>query len=712
MRVRLLLAAATCASLFLGCRGCEGSTNKVKPILAVTPNQLNFGKVKVGQSAELVGTLEAQSNTSVSITGWTLSDGPIAGAAAAYSVVEKPDGVPPLGKAEYRVRFTPTDVQAYEATLIIASNDPEHPTFELPITGEGAHPLMAVTPECNATLGCEATVVESPPAIDFGPEPFQRQVEIPATKLPKINLVNESDVELVVTKIAFEGPDASAFSFVTGPSGLPPFPLTLKGGEGVNLSIRFKPTSDGQDGKTDYAAQVVVEGDDPDHPQITVALTGKLGPNLPPKVCANIIKVKPGDGSPQLNYDTRADWDPLLVPPPGGYDFTQTRDITPKSLVNFSAISDSADQAACTSDPEDQRKGLTFQWTVTKWPEGASQPALANPTTEAPSFTPIATGEYEVTLEVKDVQGHASSTTLKFAVVRKEDLVVELSWGGDSGAYAGIDLDLHLVRPSSATSGDDFSGVFSYFDEGPNASTSGDISGWSQQYYDANKALGIDFSWGENGLFSDPHLNFDDKGGGQLIENISLNHPENDPACANAACAYKVVVHYFSDSRVVTNPPACTIDQTSCRDGDACTCTGADARCVADTAPKGAFPPVAAGKCYDAPEPVVRIFFKANPVPAAVIPLSSLMPPDELKLGAPCQAIYLADVVWPSKADLTADAGTPPEPTVVVKGADGEGRIVAPLVSRFGIRGSDRKCAPNIAVGSSSQDNWYAEEPR
>lgn len=714
MKVRvLLLVSVACAALFSACR-CGEQINKVNPILAVSPTQVVFGQVKVGHFAEVVLKLESQSQAAVVFSSFTVKDGPLGGEAAAYTVVDPPESIGSLSEGALRLRFSPTALQAYEATLIIASNDPERESFEVPLGGEGAHPVMTLVPECKATLNCKGTVSTDPAAIDFGAEPFARQVPIPTTELPKINVINESNVDLVVTKLAIEGADAAAFTFDNFAAGLPAEGLTLAAGEGINLSVRFKPANETR--MEDYVAQVVAQGDDPAHPQLTVALKGVLGPNLPPIVCANIVKVKPGDGSPQKSYDAKEDWDLLLVAPASGYDFTMNRDIQPKSLVTFSASSDPGNARACTTDPEDQRMGLTYLWTITQWPTGSKQPVLGGAQTPSPSFTPVASGAYEVTLAVKDAQGHQTTTTLKFVAVLKEDLVVQLSWGGDDGAYAGVDLDVHLVRPSSTTPADDFGGVYSFFEEGPNAETSGDMNGFSFGYQQANKASGVNFDWGTSGVFDDPRLNVDDKGGGQLIENVSLNYPENDAQCATSACAYKIVVHYFNDARVAPAPEACVVGGT-CRDGEGCTCTGAEERCVASTAGVAA-PATGVGKCFAAPEPVVRIFFKGNPTPAAVIPLEGLMPADDLKLGAPCHALYVADVLWPSKAELAsdggvgADGGQAASPTVVIKGADAQGRITAPSVARFGVRqAGSLQCSPNTTRAGSAQDNWYQQEP-
>lgn len=661
-------------------------------MIGVEPVSLDFGKSKVGVESELPLAIFAQSKAPLLIQGVTLEEGSAPGGASAFEVLDVPESVPQLSQANLRVKFRPTALSAYEAVLVINSNDEDHPQTRVLLSGEGAVPKIEVIPECRAEKKCTATVNLSPQEIAFAPEPFVRLLPVQITTLPTVAIVNAGDVELLLMRLAFEGPDAAAFS-IAGNSTLPSGGQPLASGEGVNLSMRFTPTSEAQ---TNYSAQLVIESDDPALPSVSVGLTGTLRENLPPVVCANISRVVPGDGSATIDYGTPQQWAPLLVAPPGGYDFSTSRDIQPRSEITFSALSDPSDETTCSNDPEDGRRGLTFEWKVLSAPPGAGTVSLGGAATGVATMRPkagsgFATGEYVVELTVRDVQGHATTTTLKFVVALKEDLVVQLSWQG----FADVDLDLHLVRPSSITTpSDPFSGAFSFFDEAPNSTTSGDVNGWSELTRKNN--AGFDFEWGGVGTADDPRLNIDDTGAGQLIENISLNYPENDPQCATGPCTYRVYVHYFKDTRQ-SSPTACMVTGTPpCTDGAQCDCVPGTG-CVANEAPKGASA-TGAGKCFVPPQPVVRIFIKGNPTPAAVIPVA----PDVLLLPAPCQMIYLADVIWPAKD--TPDAGATANPQIVTQSTP-----AAPQVARFGYRqANSSQCSPNLMKTSI---DWYALEP-
>lgn len=688
LRTVLLAVVAVCVG---GCQ-CGAPVSGIAPSLSASP-KLAFGPVRVGAQVERAVTLTSRTQATVTV-GEVRVEG---SGASAFTVVSKPDIVEPLGEAEVVVRFSPDDAVSLSARLIVASDDPENPTSQVALSGQGAWPELAVRPRCEASANCTAQVEAEPPAIDFGAEPLLRQTPLAVTALPALEVSNDGLVDVVVSALRLEGPDAAAFTpegqLATGGQRLAP-------GEGFNVPVRFVPTDAAQG---DYAAALVVESDAHAGPA-QVSLTGRLRANAPPTVCANLVRVVPPSATmPPREYGSAQAWDAVQTPPAGGYDFSGTRDVRPGDLVLLSASAPSGEGPTCSFDPEDGRVGLTYAWRVLSSPAGSAPPTLSGAGTDTAQLRPVATGLYELELTVADAQGSSTSVQLRFAVAIKQDLVVQLEWPGTPG----VDLDLHLVRPSSADGGV-FSGVFDAFEGGASGRTAGDINGYAVTVQRAMPAAAFDFDWGLAGTSDDPRLNVDDTGAGALLENVSLDFPENDEACATASCRYKVLVHAFADGRTLT-PPACTIDGTACRDGDACDCAG-DARCVADEAPIGDAG-VGHGACVPPAHPVVRIFFHGSPTPAAEIPLASLTPPDALAVGAPCLMWYAADVVWPARSSIgtLADGGTP-APTVEARGADASGRITAPLVSRFGYRAPGAaRCSPDITVDGTA---WYAEQPR
>jgi hypothetical protein len=667
---------------------CGSKVTKVAPSLGVTPVGLDFGQVKTGHAAQATLTLSARTDAPVTLSGIKLET------AEGFTLGPLPTGIDALGQAQVLVTFAPTALQAYAGTLVITSNDAESPTLRVPIVGEGAKPILEVTPECLTARGCTAMAALTPPSIDFGLTPLTQVTPVDASKLPTVNIVNSGPVALTVASAVFAGADAAAFS-LAGNSTFPPAGLVLEPGEGRNLQLQFKPTAAS---KLSYAGQLVIASDDPDHPTVAVALRGALAPNAAPVVCANLVRAVPastGDGP--RDYSSATQWAPLLVAPAAGYDFTLTRDVRPGDLAVFSALSDSSNAAACTSDPEDGRTGLTYAWRIVTAPVGAAGLAFSGASTAQAQLRPVVTGQYSLELSVKDAQLQETTVQIRFAVAVRQDLVVQLQWLG----FSDVDLDLHLVRPSAEP--------FSFFNSGTASKTSGDLNGYAAHLVRSNPGAGYDFDWGQPGSADDPTLNLDDTGSGPLLENISLNFPENDSACATASCIYGVYVHSFNDQRL-SAPSGCFLDASpGCHDGEACHCPQTQ-RCVADSAPIGDAG-IGTGKCFVAPQPVVRLFLKGDLAPAKVIPLQTLAPPDLLAVGAPCQMLHVADISWPAKSAIGSlpDGGTP-APIITVPGADGTGRVSSPAITRFGYRqaGGSLQCSPDLTVGTVQ---WYSAQP-
>jgi hypothetical protein len=700
---QLLSSAVLAAAVFAGCK-CGGGIQAVHPQIQVSPLNIDWGDVAVNQPQSLPVKIFALTAAPLTISGMTLSDAS-QGGAAAYQVLSPPTTIPASGNQTVSIQFTPTAAISYAAILSVASDDPNTPITKVSLFGQGANPQIGLVPDCEPSNDCVGTATTNPAVIDFGMQPFQPLVQIPIQQLPTVEISNAGNVELTVRQMAIEGGDTTAFTVAQGTS----FPDMLPDGgdalflqplTGRSISVRFQPTSRAQ---TSYASTLAVYSNDPVTPRATVALTGTLLPQQPPIVCANVVSVTPSGG-----VTTSYPWTGLVPAPDGGYDFSSSRDIPPRATIDLSALSDPTDAGACTTDPQDGRTGLTYAWSLLSQPQGSAA-VIGGAATPTPSLAPVSTGSYTVQLSVTDQEGLNTTVPLTFLVAFRKDLVVELSWNQPDGGYPGVDLDVHLIRPSATDAGDPFSGAFSFFD--PPSFTSGDLNGKS--VFEQTQNASYNFAWGNGSLADTPSLDVDDTGSGSLVENISLDHPEDDPLCAATTCSYKVMVHYFQDHRVEGSPPQCTVGG-ACFDGDQCNCSDPTLACVANTADAGA-PATGAGLCFVAPEPVVRIFVRSNPVPTAVIPLSGLVPPNVIDIGSPCEMWYAADVVWPSKPTVLdagngGDGGLPVQ--VVVQGADA-GWIVVPAFSRFGERSpGSLACAPDIIDGSSITPNWYGPEPR
>lgn len=108
------------------------------PDADVSPTSLSFGDVEVGQSSLLIATIsnngESQLELTVTQTGST-----------DFTYTPTTAIVNPEESIDLTVTYTPSDIGPDEATLTINSNDPDEPTIEVTLTGNGVE--AAVPPE-------------------------------------------------------------------------------------------------------------------------------------------------------------------------------------------------------------------------------------------------------------------------------------------------------------------------------------------------------------------------------------------------------------------------------------------------------------------------------------------------------------------------------------------------------------------------------------
>ena len=649
MKRALALAAV---ALLASCR--EVKVQKIAPTLGVEALGVDFGPVRVGTVSDRTFTLSAANGADVQLQSVVLEG------VAAFTLETPPTSLRGLTSETLTVHFSPVAAGDLAAELVIRSDDELKPEVRVALTGRGAFPRVTLSVSCESAARCEARVASAPPRIDFAPEPFVRLRPIEPSTLPVLKLRSTGEVPARLTGLTLAGMDRSAFSFV-GNAALPDGGLLLAPMQEASVPVQFRPTSDSQQG---YLGEVQLETDDPSALLTLVPLAGNLRPNFPPVVCVNVSKVSPV-GAPVRDYDTAAAWAEVRGAD-GGVDLTATRDVPPRGEVTLSALS-STDETSCTTDPEDGRLGLSWAWRLTSMPSGSIAPALTNANTPRATLRPSATGLYTAELAVTDSQGNVGVRSLTFEVAVKNDLVVQLDWAGS----AGVDIDLHLVRPNA--------GPFSPFTALDGGLSSGDLNGYAA----TSRPDGGGFDWGFAGPFDDPRLNFDDTGSGALLENISLNGPENDPSCAMGPCTYAVYVHGFRDARTDAGVVSCAVDGgAGCLDGEACACANGTV-CVALNAPAGSAPS-GPGKCLSPVAPVVRVFLKGSATAALSVPLV---------LGAPCQTVHAVDVTWP------------------MRGSDAGVQVTARQdVTRYGVRSSGNlQCAPD---GPQAGVPWYSAQPR
>jgi subtilisin family serine protease len=122
------------------------------PDVAASPSPMVFGNVFVGFPTIRQLTVQNRGTDALVVSNITLSD-------PAYGVDQAAFTIPPLGNAVVSLSFNPPSPGSRPATLTILSNDPDSPSYAVPVTGAGLLPpdVAADPTSVSATLPIPAT---------------------------------------------------------------------------------------------------------------------------------------------------------------------------------------------------------------------------------------------------------------------------------------------------------------------------------------------------------------------------------------------------------------------------------------------------------------------------------------------------------------------------------------------------------------------------
>ena len=211
------------------------------PEFSVSPLEVDFGSVEVGQSAQALVELANPGQVEVQVDGFDLPN-------EVFSVDVGDCGAPPFELApdqgcELVVAFAPAEAESYQDVLLISSSADDSPhTVEL--AGAGVEPV----PELSV----------SPMTIDFG------EVEVGQGLIEPVVLTNEGSVDVAVSALVLpEGP------FGVDPAACGGEVFALTPGESCTLEIAYAP-----DEVAEVLAELVIESDAGDSPHV-VSLAGE-----------------------------------------------------------------------------------------------------------------------------------------------------------------------------------------------------------------------------------------------------------------------------------------------------------------------------------------------------------------------------------------------------------------------------------------------------
>lgn len=211
----------------------------------------SYGSVQVGTTKDLVFTLlntgtEDLENISLSIDG---------AGASQFSVTSQPGAtVAAAGSSTFTVRFAPTVAGAANATLHVASNDPDESPYDITLTGTGFVPA----PEVAVQFPKGSNLTDGTAKINLG--------KVKATKsgtAKTFTIKNLGTANLTGLKLTKNGKNAAEF-IVTQP-----LKATLAPGASTTFKVTFKPKAKGK-----RVAAIHLKSNDMDENPFDIGLTG------------------------------------------------------------------------------------------------------------------------------------------------------------------------------------------------------------------------------------------------------------------------------------------------------------------------------------------------------------------------------------------------------------------------------------------------------
>jgi hypothetical protein len=206
--------------------------------IEVSPSRLDFGSTAVGQTNTLSLAIRNAGNATLSVSRVSSDN-------AAFTVVSPgvPFALTAGASLSVTLRFAPTTTGLQQATLTIASNDPNRPGATVALTGAGAGDA--------ADVRIEAT----PASLDFGAVQAGQTRDLPLTVRALGN------APLNIASLAVDNPRFTVVS--------PATPFTVGFGGSANVLVRFAPTAAGAQSGT-----LTIRSNAANQPSLTVALAG------------------------------------------------------------------------------------------------------------------------------------------------------------------------------------------------------------------------------------------------------------------------------------------------------------------------------------------------------------------------------------------------------------------------------------------------------
>ncbi|MCK6551285.1 choice-of-anchor D domain-containing protein [Myxococcota bacterium] len=233
------------------------------PLLAVSPANVAFGTVNVGEPASRRIVVENAGNASLQISSITISSG--APELVLSSQLALPRSLAAGESLDVELRYTPSAPGADTGALVVRSTDRQQPMLTIPVSGTGALPNVCV-------------VDVAPNPLTFGLVARGRTARMP------VHLRAAGGVACTISGLRIQGsPELTITSGAVAQ-------VTIAPGDAHALEITYSPTAYGN-----HAAQLTFTSNDPAMPTAVIPLSGSSAPTdllvVPAAVDFNLVPV-------------------------------------------------------------------------------------------------------------------------------------------------------------------------------------------------------------------------------------------------------------------------------------------------------------------------------------------------------------------------------------------------------------------------------------